>query len=184
MKGCSDRSSLPPKPPPTALGMMRTWSGASPRIGGDLVAVHIGRLGAGEDLDAVADAAGIAGLGLDIGVLDEAGLEAPSTTTSAAASAASTSPRTTRPRVRTLPGRSACTRRRAGRERRLDRRQRGSGVPVTGKVARSSAAIAVVIADDRRDRLAAKARLALGEHRLVGEGRDDAEAVEPGSRRR
>ena len=39
----------------------------------DLVAVHVGGLGAGDDLDAVADAAGVAGLGLDVGVLDEAG---------------------------------------------------------------------------------------------------------------
>ena len=42
---------------------------------GHLVAVHIGRLGAGEDLDAIADAPGIARLRLDIGMLDEGGLE-------------------------------------------------------------------------------------------------------------
>ena len=30
--GCSERSSLPPKPPPTALGMMRTCSGRKPMI--------------------------------------------------------------------------------------------------------------------------------------------------------
>ena len=41
----------------------------------DVVAVHIGRLRAGLDFDAVADAPREAGLGLDIGVLDEAGLE-------------------------------------------------------------------------------------------------------------
>ena len=41
----------------------------------DVVAVHIGRLGAGLDFDAVADAAREARLRLDIGVLDEAGLE-------------------------------------------------------------------------------------------------------------
>ncbi len=41
----------------------------------DVVAIHIGRLRAGLDFDAVADAARKAGLGLDIGVLDKAGLE-------------------------------------------------------------------------------------------------------------
>ncbi len=56
---------------------MRTASGAMPENSGDVVAVHIGRLGAGLHLDAVADAAGEAGLGLDIGMLDEAGLEGP-----------------------------------------------------------------------------------------------------------
>ena len=42
---------------------------------GDIVAIHIGRLGAGLDLDAVADAARETGFRLDIGVLDKAGLE-------------------------------------------------------------------------------------------------------------
>ena len=43
---------------------------------GDLVAVHHRRLGAGGDLDAVADPLHPAGLGLDVGVLDERGFEA------------------------------------------------------------------------------------------------------------
>ena len=41
----------------------------------DVVAIHIGRLRAGLDFDAIADASGEAGFRLDIGVLDEAGLE-------------------------------------------------------------------------------------------------------------
>ena len=43
---------------------------------GDLVPVHVRGLGGGRDLQPVADAACPAGLGLDIGVLDEGGLEA------------------------------------------------------------------------------------------------------------
>ena len=42
---------------------------------GDLVAIHHRRLRAGVDLHAVADADGVAGFGLDVGVLDEGGLE-------------------------------------------------------------------------------------------------------------
>ena len=66
---------MAPKPPPTAVGRMRTASGAMPENAGDAVAIHVGRLGAGLHLDAIADAAGEARLRLDIGVLDEAGLE-------------------------------------------------------------------------------------------------------------
>ena len=42
----------------------------------DLVAIHVGRLGAGRDLEPLAFAPREAGLGLDIGMLDEAGLPA------------------------------------------------------------------------------------------------------------
>ena len=66
---------MDPKPPPTAVGMMRTCLGRDPEDSGDAVAVHIGRLGAGLHFDAVADAAREARLRLDIGVFDEAGLE-------------------------------------------------------------------------------------------------------------
>jgi hypothetical protein len=73
VSGWTERSSLPPKPPPTAVGMIRTSLGGNAEDGGDLVAVHVGGLGAGDDLDAVTDAAGVAGLGFDVGMLDEAG---------------------------------------------------------------------------------------------------------------
>ena len=38
-RGCSERSSLPPKPPPMAEGMMRTRSGGRARMRGGVVAV-------------------------------------------------------------------------------------------------------------------------------------------------
>ena len=99
---------------------MRTASGARPRMRGDVVAVHVGRLRAGVRSRAVADAARAAGLGLDIGVLDEAGLEvALDDGIGSPASAASASPRATRPRTRMLPGRLAWMQRRVVGQRRV-----------------------------------------------------------------
>ena len=49
---------------------------------------------------------------------------------------------------------------------------------MTPGTSRDRAPHRLVLADDQRDRLAAKAHDALGERRLVGEGRDDAEAVD------
>ena len=62
----------------TAADRSRQYShllGRNPENLGDAVAIHIGRLGAGLDLDAIADAAGETRLGLDIGVLDKARLK-------------------------------------------------------------------------------------------------------------
>ena len=53
---------------------MRTASGGMPRIAGNIGAVHVGGLGAGLNLDLVADTACKTGLRFDVGVLDEAGL--------------------------------------------------------------------------------------------------------------
>ena len=49
--------------------------GCDPQHARHFVPVHVGCLRGGEDLDPVALAHGVAGLGLDIGVLDEAGLD-------------------------------------------------------------------------------------------------------------
>ena len=45
ISGWTERSSLPPKPPPQAVGTMRTRLGPEPHHARDLVAVHVGRLG-------------------------------------------------------------------------------------------------------------------------------------------
>ena len=52
---------------------MRTRSGGSAEHRGGVVAVHERRLGAGADHQRLALEPGRAGLGLDVGVLDEAG---------------------------------------------------------------------------------------------------------------
>ena len=51
--GCTDTSSLPPKPPPQAVGRMRTRDCVDAEHARGLLAVHVGRLRAGGDLDAV-----------------------------------------------------------------------------------------------------------------------------------
>ena len=56
--------------------MTRTRSSGQPEDQGQLVAVHVRRLGGDEDLDAPVDHAGRPGLGLDVRVLDPGRLEA------------------------------------------------------------------------------------------------------------
>ena len=76
--GCTDTSSLPPNPPPHAVGLMRTRDCATPSTRAVSSQVHVGRLRAGRDLDAVgpvADRHRVARLRLDVGMLDEARLE-------------------------------------------------------------------------------------------------------------
>ena len=51
--GCTDTSSLPPKPPPQAVGRMRTRAAVDAQHARRLLPVHVGRLRAGGDLDAV-----------------------------------------------------------------------------------------------------------------------------------
>ena len=63
---------MAPKPPPTAVGIMRTCLGSDAENSGNVGAVHVGGLGAGLNLDLVADAPRKAGFRLDVGVLDEA----------------------------------------------------------------------------------------------------------------
>ena len=69
--GCTDRSSLPPKPPPHRGRHDAHLLGRDAEDRREFVAVHVRRLRAGDDFDAVADAARVAGFRLDIGVLDE-----------------------------------------------------------------------------------------------------------------
>ena len=54
--GCTDTSSLPPKPPPQAVGRMRTRDVIDAQHARRLLQVHVGRLRAGRHLDAVGSA--------------------------------------------------------------------------------------------------------------------------------
>ncbi len=75
--GWIDMSSLPPNPPPTADGMMRTRDGLEPEHPGEFVAIHVGRLRAGEHGQPLGAGRPAplcpARLGLDVRVLDVAG---------------------------------------------------------------------------------------------------------------
>ena len=145
---------------------------------GHVVAVHVGRLGAGVDLDAVADAAGEAGLGLDRRVFHEAGLERALGRRGRGRERRLDVAPHDAPAREDVAGPPRMQQRRVRRERRRHR-GRGRQVPPgdrdVGEVERADDGR---IADDRRHRLAAEARLRLGEDGLVGEGRDDAVAVQ------
>src|SRR6202041_603090 len=65
-KGCTDKSSFEPKPPPTAVGIILTCSGAIPRIAA-MSLRSIGRLSASLNLDLIAHAARESCLRLDVG---------------------------------------------------------------------------------------------------------------------
>ena len=137
-------SSLPPKPPPQAEGMIRTRSRGEPEHAPPPRRGPCRAPGWAEDLDPVALALGVAGLGLDIGVLDEAGLERSTARVAAeAASAASASPLTTRPRISTLSGPAGVDRRCAPVPApRRCRGPRGSGSQAIGSSSSRTAATA------------------------------------------
>ena len=65
-------------------------------------------------------------------------------------------------------------------ERLVERRERGPRAPGHRKRRKVEIAHRLAVADHQRYRLAAKARDALREHRLVGESRDDAIAIRAG----
>ena len=146
----------------------------------NVVAIHIGRLRAGLDLDAVADAASKARLGLDVGVLDETGLESAfdhdirrgeARSDIAARHASGRQDVMSAARMNTFG---------ALFERLFERRERGPRAPGHGKRRKVEIAHRLAVADHQRDGLAAEARDALREHRLVRERRDHAIAVRAG----
>ena len=146
----------------------------------DVVAIHIGRLRAGLNFDAVADAACEARLGLDVGVLDETRLEG--------AFDDDIGGRERRHRVAARDAPAGQDVARAARvnafgallKRLVDRRQRRQRAPGHRKVREIEVAHRLAVADHKRHRLAAKAREALREHGLVGERRDHSVAVRAG----
>ena len=142
-----------------------------------LVAVHGGGLGAGGDLDAVADPLGPAGLGLDVGVLDEAGFEGALRRVGGlgegglrVAVADEAAGENIVRLVFVNYGRAFGQRRRDA----VDRRQR---VPNDRQVGSVDGLYRLAAADQGEDRLAAMAHMALGKHRLVLEIGIDAEGI-------
>ena len=144
-----------------------------------LVAVHVGGLGAGRHLDAVVlDAPRVPRLRLDVGVLEEGGLELAARLDQCVAA-----------RRRYFPGMYAAAGEHVVRMRRLDgcgaRRRRFARVaehrqrlPLDGEPIVGEPVERGVVAHQRRHRLAAVARDAGGEHRLVLGVGIDAEAVD------
>ena len=168
--GCTDRSSLAPKPPPTAEGMMRTRSGGRPSSGGGVVAVHVGRLGAGADHQRRRPRARRRPPRARCRRARRRRCELGRRHVRRAAPA-----RPRRRRGAPGPRSGGCRGGRGGpaaasAATRLggsaSARQRGPGDREAGEVAGGVG----VLEGDQRHRLAAEARLGLGERRLVGEG--------------
>ena len=143
----------------------------------DIVAVHIGRLGAGLHLDAIADAPGKAGFRLDIGVFDEAGFE----------QTFRENFRARHSRLEIAPRDAAAGQnigaaigvkeRRALGQSRVHRRQRGQHCPSHRKPREVEPLHRLRLADDERDRLAAETGDLFCKGGLVGERADHAIAI-------
>ena len=151
--------------------------GPQPHDDRHLVAVHVGRLGRDMDLDAIAHALGPAGLGLDIGVLDEGGLEhalghrgagREGFVRLAALHAA------LQQQIARLVG---LHQRRIGCHRGIEADNRRLRRPGDRHVVVADRQHDVALADQGDDGLAAIAHLAVGQHRLVLDVGIDAETV-------
>ncbi len=142
-----------------------------------LVAVHVGRLGTGRDHDALADPLGVARLRLDVGVLEEGGLEAAFGHRRGARHAgrhvAPSQPAADQHVVRILRMQGAGAR----RQRRVHVVERRRRPPLDRHVLVRDGRDGVGVADERRHRLAAKAHEAFRQHRLVLDVGVDSESV-------
>ena len=160
---------------------MRTAPSGRPRMASSSARSMCGDCVVTCTCDAVADTLGGPGLGLDVGVLDEPGLEDAVDDRRRRSRTPRRDHRSPRgpeparcPRVPRAP---------SGRRARAPRRapsSGGSSVHDTGNESRSSAAIGRRLADHHRDGLPSEPRLHLREDRLVGGRRDHAEAVHAG----
>ncbi len=175
--GWSETSSLPPKAAATGRGQDADAFERQAEHARDLVAVHIGSLGAGEDLDAVAAALRVAGFRLDIGMLDEAGAEGAGgdmrRLCKSGLDIAALDPAAGQhiiggkimQRIGVFGGRS------------LDSCQSGQGLPADRKLRHADGLDRFALADDRQHAFAAIPGFADGKHRLVLQMRIDAEGV-------
>lgn len=142
-----------------------------------IVAIHVGRLRAGGDLDAIAGADGVACLRLDIGVLDEAGVKAALGDYVRAHQGhldiAANDPAACKDIARAIGMQDAG----AGGERRVDRGQRWPLVPTHGKRGEVERRHRIGFSDYQSDRFALETRLLHGKHRLVDSDRNDSERI-------
>ena len=146
---------------------------------GHLAAVAVGGLGRDPELDALAQAPGVAGLGLDVGVLDERGLPAPLGAHLAPREALVEVPlgeATARQHVVGLVG---LHRGKPARKRGIKPQDRSLLVPNDRYLVIGDRAQRLEIADQGEHRLAPVADLARRQHRLVLEVGINAEAVAP-----
>ncbi len=180
MSGCTDRSSFAPKPPPVAAGRMRTRLWRQAQDGRRLDPVHGRGLGAGVDGEDVAIHPGDARLGLDIGVLDMGGgdrglgdVGGPGQRGGGVALAHEAA-------RQQVAGAIRMDERRAGGLGLGRVEEMGQRLPPGGEAGQIERSKPLGLAGDERYGLAAEARPALGQRRLVGEIRDDAEAVAAG----
>ena len=144
---------------------------------GHLVPVHIGRLGAGLDLDALAEPAGITGLGLDVGVLHERGLPGAldhQVRVRESRLGVALAHATARQHV---AGASLVELWRAGGQGGVHVGYGRQGRPVDGDVPIGDALDRRPLADQRRHGLAPIAHVILGEYRLILDLGIDPEAV-------
>ena len=183
--GCTETSSLPPKPPPQAVGRMRTRVGCEAEHARRLLAVHVGRLRAGRDLDR-----GCRGRGR------WARRSRPRARCRRARRrrCGRCLPRLRRrphgrrrhrrscrlPRASTLSGNAACSGGAPGASAASMPVSGGSGCQAMGRSASARPSTAVAAADQRQHRLAAEAHMARREHRLVAQRGEDAEGVRAG----
>ena len=174
-------SSLEPKPPPVAVGTMRTFSGGKPQHDRGVVAVHIGRLRAGADDQRVAVHLGPAGLRLDIGVLDERRLDRSGNGMSGFGQALRRDRRARRtPLTSRLPGRLSWISSAPSAAASPGDSICGSGSTRPGNLRSQIASTASRSPAIERDRLAAEADAAFGQRRLVGEGGMVPKRLRPG----
>ena len=155
--------------------------GLEPHQVRDLVAVHVGRLGRGVDLEAIADAHRPAGLGLDVGVLDEGGLEGALGDSGAGREGLDGSPCKTPPSRSRFLGLSACTSGASLAVAASMPNKGGSGSPGDRALRRRGWRARWRDRRPRHHRLAAIAHQPVGQHRLVLDLGVDAVAVPPGT---
>ena len=142
-----------------------------------LVAVHVRRLGGGEDLDAAVDDARRPGLGLDVGVLDVGGLERPGRRRGGRGQVGVDVAQPDEALDEDVPGRGLVEPGRGRVERGVDADQRRQRLPLDRQLVVGDGGHGRGVADERQHGLAAVADVALGEDRLVLAGRVDPEPV-------